>query len=251
MVDDAGSRGQARRELGEAADRAAVVGDQPAVGARRDVAKLDVAEVGERGGEAEAQQLERDRRVDRVDGLRRVSDDDEALRRGGDDLLARVRAAAALDEPSVGVDLVGAVDRDVEPVELVERLDPKPELRSLRFGRGRGRDAAQVEPSRRQRREQVGDGRSRAEADPRAVLDELRGRLRGRALLGVDAGAQVEPSGAGIPFAISSSDGIIPSCCRNSKRSAQPQFSTIFPSASRQMKNARSEALFPVAPPRR
>ena len=69
-------------------------------------------------------QLERDRRRDPLHGLRRVGDDDEALGGGGDDLLARVGAAAALDQPAVGRDLVGAVDREVEAVE--RRRSPRP-----------------------------------------------------------------------------------------------------------------------------
>ena len=80
-----------------------------------------------------AEQLERDRCGDRVDRLRRVGDDDEALSRRGDDLLARVGAAPALDEPAVGRDLVGAVDRDVEPVEVLEGLDRDPELDRCRL----------------------------------------------------------------------------------------------------------------------
>ena len=50
-----------------------------------------------------------------LDRLARVGDHDEALGGRGDDLLAQVGAAAALDQPAVGRHLVGAVDRDVEP----------------------------------------------------------------------------------------------------------------------------------------
>ena len=121
-------------------------------------------------GEPEREQLERDRRPDRVDDLVASGDHDEAVGRRGDDLLARVRAAAALDEPAVGLDLVGAVDRDVEPVELLERLDREPERARRDLGRDRGRDAADVEPARGERRQQVGDRRAGAEPDPVAVL---------------------------------------------------------------------------------
>ena len=86
----------------------------------------------QRGRQPEAQQLERHGRPERVDDLVRRGDDDEARRRGRDDLLARVRAAAALDHPAVGRDLVGAVDGDVERVERLERLDDEPELASAR-----------------------------------------------------------------------------------------------------------------------
>ena len=56
-----------------------------------------------------------------VTRLRGVGDDDEVPRGGGRDLLSQVCAPAALDEPPVGRDLVGAVDRQVQFVEGVER----------------------------------------------------------------------------------------------------------------------------------
>ena len=52
------------------------------------------------------------------------------VRGGRDDLLARVRAPAALDQPRPGGDLVGAVDRDVELVERLERLHREPGARA-------------------------------------------------------------------------------------------------------------------------
>jgi hypothetical protein len=64
-----------------------------------------------------------------------VDDDDEPVRRGGDDLLARVRAAPALDQPARRVDLVGSVDGDVETVEPREVLDRQAELTRPRRGR--------------------------------------------------------------------------------------------------------------------
>ena len=93
-------------------------------------------------------------------------------------------AAAALDQPAVGGDLVGAVDRDVEPVEPVERLD--------RDARARAPDSSVatevatqriVELARGERRQQMGDGRARPEPDHHAVGDQLGGGLGGDALL--------------------------------------------------------------------
>ena len=43
-----------------------------------------------------------------------IGDDDHPLRRGGDDLLAQQRAAAALDEAEIAVDLIGAIDGKIE-----------------------------------------------------------------------------------------------------------------------------------------
>ena len=128
---------------------AAVVGDRAAVGAERHVAQLGLAERAQRRRDPERQQLERHRRPERVDDLVARGDHHEAVGRGRDDLLARVRAAAALDDPVVGIDLVGAVDRDVEPVELLERLDREPERARGDLGGDRGGDAAQ--PSARAR----------------------------------------------------------------------------------------------------
>ena len=50
-------------------------------------------------------------------------------------------------------------------VERVERLDREPELARLLLGRDRGRDAADLEAARGERRQQVGDGRAGAEPD--------------------------------------------------------------------------------------
>ena len=64
-------------------------------------------------------------------------EDDLAPRGGGDDPLPRERAAVALDEVEPRVDLVGAVDREVERVR-----------RQLRDGRGRATARAPRSPAR-------------------------------------------------------------------------------------------------------
>jgi hypothetical protein len=85
----------------------------------------DLSESREGGVETVGEELDRNRRCDRLDELVRGGDDDEAVGGGGDDLLAGVRAAAALDDPAVGRDLIRSVDCDVEPGDAVERLDGK------------------------------------------------------------------------------------------------------------------------------
>ena len=136
VIDHAGHDGQAGGELAGLVDLAVEVGDHAVVGAggsvgtQRDLAEL-LRDAGQRGGEAEGAKLQRDRGPDPVHRLRGVRDHDEALRRGGDDLLAGVGAAASLDQPMIGRDLVGAVDRDVEPIELVEGLHRDAELRGV------------------------------------------------------------------------------------------------------------------------
>ena len=109
MVDDARHGAEPGVEGLRPADGARVVGDHAAVGARGHVAQLDVAQAPQRAREAEGHELQRDGRPDPADQLGRVGDDDEAVRRRGHDLLARVGRAAALDQPPVGGDLVGAV----------------------------------------------------------------------------------------------------------------------------------------------
>src|SRR5207247_7231343 len=105
----------------------------------------DLTELAQGRCEPVAQELERDRRRELLDELVVRGDHDEAVRGRDDDLLSRMRAAAALDEPARAGDLVGAVDRDVEPVEPLERLDREPESASPLLGLRRGRDAAKIE----------------------------------------------------------------------------------------------------------
>src|SRR6266511_4926164 len=52
---------------------------------------------------------------------------------------------AALDKPAVRCDLVGAVDRDVEPVERLELLDSEAQVARGTVGGRRGRDAADAQ----------------------------------------------------------------------------------------------------------
>src|SRR5215211_3551041 len=58
VLDDAGRGGEERREVARIANRPAVVGDQPAVGAVRHVADLHVAQLAQRGRQSELRQLE-------------------------------------------------------------------------------------------------------------------------------------------------------------------------------------------------
>ena len=59
--------------------------------------------------------------AEHVDLLGGIGDDDHALGRDGDDLLAQQRAAAALDQAQLAVELVGAVDGEIEERRVVER----------------------------------------------------------------------------------------------------------------------------------
>ena len=95
----------------------------PPSGLGRPAAHDDVPEPAQGRGRAEREQLDRHGRTDALDGLVARRDHDEARGRGRDQLLARVRPPAALDQPRAGRDLVGAVDRDVELAQRLERLD--------------------------------------------------------------------------------------------------------------------------------
>ena len=64
--------------------------------------------------------LERDGRAQSPDNFVGRRDDHEPVGGRRDDLLAQVRAVPPFDGPAVVGDLVGAVDREVETVELVE-----------------------------------------------------------------------------------------------------------------------------------
>ena len=97
----------------------------------------------------------------------------------------RWAAAAALDQPAVGGHLVGAVDRDVEP--LAGWLNSSTGMPSSRACSSVATEVATqripLRPRRGDRRQQVGDGRAGAEPDGHPVLDQLRRRLRRDPLL--------------------------------------------------------------------
>ena len=83
--------------------------------------------------------------------FRIVRNDDHLGRRGGDDLLAQQRAAAALYQCQVRRDLVGAVDGQIELRSLVERRQRDARLLGLgaRCFRGRYRHDVETRPRTR------------------------------------------------------------------------------------------------------
>ena len=81
---------------------------------------------------------------ERVAQLRLVDDHDELVRDDLDHLLPQQGAAAALDQIQIGIDLVGTVDRDVEPRELVQRGQRNTQLLGLFFGSDRSRHGDDV-----------------------------------------------------------------------------------------------------------
>ncbi len=127
--------------------------------------------------QSEAHHLDRQReQAERRDQLALVGDHHHPVRRRGHDLLAQQRAAAALDHAQLIVDLVGAVDRQIELRRLVERGQRDAELLGLHPRGLRGRDADHVQALRHllaQRRDEAGRRRSGAKAKPHPVGDEI------------------------------------------------------------------------------
>ena len=125
-VDHARASTTACGERRGVADGSEVVREDAAVGTRRRVAQHRRRRVGAAWTRARRRAVRAARaRAVASTILVRVDDDDERDAPRRDDLLAGVRAARALDEPTVGRDLVGAVDGEVESIEGVERLDAR------------------------------------------------------------------------------------------------------------------------------
>ena len=183
MLDDAGGRFEALSEFYLVVDRPEVVGNDPSVGAAVCVTELNWTESPQGRGQPEGEKLERDRRRERLHELVRRRDHHEALRRRSHDLLPGVGGTASLYEPACRIDLVGSVDGDVEPVEVLERLDQQAEISCPLLRLGGGRDAADLEALGCKSRKEEGDRRARAESDRHSFLDEPSCFLRRGALL--------------------------------------------------------------------
>jgi tRNA U34 5-methylaminomethyl-2-thiouridine-forming methyltransferase MnmC len=140
------------------------VGDLQAAHVQDGVAVVGQHAGPQRGRAAQGSEAPRDLRCGHRDHLHRqrvgaqhghqlalVGDADKALGQVGHDLLARQRGAAALDHVALGVDLVGAVDVDGQPLDLGgfqhadamrraavrcwrSELDTAPAMRSLHRG---------------------------------------------------------------------------------------------------------------------
>ena len=122
--------------------------------------------------------------AERADQLALVGDHHHAVGRGGDDLLAQQRAAAALDQPKLIVDLVGAIDGEIEMRRLVERGERDVEPLGLGARRIGGGDAEHVQAladALAERGDEACRGRAGAKPKPHPVLDEIE-RGAGRAL---------------------------------------------------------------------
>ena len=85
------------------------------------------------------------RRAQPRDELRLLDDEDPPPRRQRDQLLSNVGAAAPLDHLLVGIDLVGAIQDQIEARRLVERGERQTQATAEIGGPLRSRNAADVE----------------------------------------------------------------------------------------------------------
>ena len=102
------------------------------------------------------------------------------------DLLARHGAATPLDHPQRGIDLVGAIEQEIEPPDLLEASDGETQ-RGRQIVRGlAGGDAAKDQSLRggalRQGPNGPRRGPARSQADGHAARDILDGRGRQQVL---------------------------------------------------------------------
>ncbi len=126
----------------------------------------------DRRADAERNYFDRQRKAPELRHLlARVGDDQHAARRCGDNFLAQQRAAAPFDQAQRAVDLVGAVDREVELGRLVERRQRNAELARLARRRLRGRHADDLQSLAHFGADEIDEragGRAGAEAKPHA-----------------------------------------------------------------------------------
>ena len=127
--------------------------------------------------QAERNHFDRQRKTaENFDPFGIVGDHDHAIRGAGNDLLAQQRTAAALDDIERGIDFVGAVDGQVEPVDIVERGQRNAASHRIVAGRLRGRHAHDIESAAHPLTEQFDKmlrGRAGAEPELHAVANLL------------------------------------------------------------------------------
>lgn len=132
----------------------------------------------------ERQHLDGDgtRRAKTRDALRGVDNDHEPTTGGGEHLLAEERSAPTFDDEPRRIDLVGAIDREIERRMGVEVRKWNPEMRRVRGGGEGSWDSKHAQPRMDAGREDVHDGHRGspgAVADNHAVVDDLGGERGG------------------------------------------------------------------------
>ena len=120
--------------------------------------------------------------AERFDQLGTVGNHDHAGRGRGDDLFAQQRAATTLDQCEFRIDLVGAVDGEVEFRHFVERGERHAELHAQgcgAFRRWHARDSHAGCNLLGQKPHELLRSRAGADAEPHAALDISKCRARG------------------------------------------------------------------------
>ena len=116
-----------------------------------------------------------------IDALFRGCYQHVIVTREGNELLAEQRATAALDGVERGIDLVRAVDAEVESIDFVERRQRNAEVAGQCFraigSRNGGEDQTPGDAATQLVRDRVG-GRAGAQANQHAGRDEVRGGNR-------------------------------------------------------------------------
>lgn len=180
VLDQAGNGVELRAERERVVDRAEVSIHQEVrvVGALLTRVDCDGAQVAHPGGDDSGREVEDlewcAERAESVHELGLVDHDDEPRAHLGDQLLPRLSTAAALGEVEVGVDLVRAVDGDVESPDVVGRDDLHPERRGELVGTDGGGRADDLQAHLAERLDRMGHGRSGSQADPHAIGDQSR-----------------------------------------------------------------------------
>ena len=182
VLDHAGDRAEFYSESDRVGDRAemGIHQEVPVVGAfitNVDGVGAQIVDPGGDDARREVEHLERcSERSEPVDELGLVNHHDEALTHLCDEFLAGMSTATALGEIEFGVDLVCAIDDDVECADVVGGDDVYSERHREFLGTDRCCSADDVEGLVAQRSDRVSDRGAGAESDAHAALDQI-GRL--------------------------------------------------------------------------
>ena len=178
-------------------DAVALIGDERAAGVDAQLRfPSQVAKQTLHDRQRERDHLDRERRAlaEPAHELRLVGDDHHPPGGRRDHLLAQVRASQPLDQVERRVDLVGAVDHEVELGDVLEREERDPQLVAPRGRRSGGGHAGDVGEGARseplaQRIEHLRGGRAAAQAQPHPRADEaVDGRGAGLGLERLEVG---------------------------------------------------------------
>src|SRR5581483_5030182 len=147
-------------------------------------------------------------RAEHVDELLVADEHDAAAGRGGDDLLADECATPALDEVQARIDLVGAVERGRDLVDVGEARERDAELARERGGRLRGGHAGHPEARADALAERAHELDRRAPGPERAGRDPCESAFHvvpaGEFLPAAAAAAQARPACASAAWKIAS-----------------------------------------------